>query len=61
LTRHGQSRCGCDRCFESEAGFDVGRRQAAEHARAALRSHVLSAAEAGELELALAGPIARGV
>jgi D-amino-acid dehydrogenase len=57
----GTERLGTLNVYETEAGFDVGRREAAEHARAGLRSHVLSAAEAGELEPALAGPIAGGV
>ena len=57
----GTERLGTLNVYETEAGFDLGRREAVEHARAGLREHVLSAAEASELEPALAGPIAGAI
>ncbi|HZQ82261.1 MAG TPA: FAD-dependent oxidoreductase [Gaiellaceae bacterium] len=57
----GVRRLGTFNVYETEHGFDVGRREAAEHADAGLRPQVLSGREAAELEPALLGPVAGAV
>jgi D-amino-acid dehydrogenase len=57
----GTERLGTLNVYETEDGFELGRREAAEHARAGLHSEVLSAVDACELEPALRSPIAGAV
>jgi D-amino-acid dehydrogenase len=54
-------RTGTLNVYETEHGFAVGREEAVEHAAAGLRSQVLDAREAEELEPALAGPVAGAI
>ncbi len=54
-------RTGTLNVYETDRGFALGRREAAEHAAAGLRSQVLDSREAEELEPALAGPVAGAI
>jgi D-amino-acid dehydrogenase len=54
-------RLGTLNVYESEDGFEVGQREAAEHARAGLQSQVLTGEDACKLEPALVGPVAGAV
>lgn len=57
----GVERLGTFNVYESERGFEAGRREAAEHAHAGLAVQVLDGREACAFEPALVGPVAGAV